>query len=200
MSSVPHTPWLLFDYGEVLCLAPSDDERRGLEELVATYPTSHALWDRYWLERPAYDLGAVTTGEYWSRVLGTSLDSAHLDELHDHDVAMWSHPNPQTLEFVSRAHDAGYRLALLSNAPAPFGDAFDTMSWLEVFEPRVFSGRLGVAKPTPQIFRECLDLMKASASEVTFIDDREENVRAAEVLGFSTLHFEDASQLSRLLD
>jgi putative hydrolase of the HAD superfamily len=200
VSFTPLTPWLLFDYGEVLCLAPSPEERNDFERALSDVVAPHELWPRYWAERLEYDRGTVSTLHYWHRVLGIEVSEERVDGIHRADIAMWSHPNQATLDYVDRARQVGYRLALLSNAPAPFGDAFDQLAWLEEFEPRLFSGRLGLVKPDDAIFHECLAFMNASPDEVTFIDDREDNVETARRLGLSAVHFHHPSQLEVLVD
>ncbi len=198
--SIPRTPWLLFDYGEVLCVAPSDSDRLALENSVADFLSPTDLWVRYWEIRPRYDDGTLSIHDYWRLVLGKSLPETRIDDIHRHDIAMWSHPNPDTLRYVARAREAGYQLALLSNAPAPFGDAFNELEWLSPFSPRVFSGHVGLVKPSAAIYEVCLDHMNATPDEVTFIDDRTENIEAARALGMNALHFQSAAQLRELVE
>ena len=59
------------------------------------------------------------------------------------------------------------------------------------------SGREGVIKPDPAIFRVLLARSGIEAARSVFIDDSLANVRAAARLGFHTIHFRDATQLRR---
>ena len=57
------------------------------------------------------------------------------------------------------------------------------------FDVVVVSYEVGLAKPDPRIFELCLSRLGAQAGEALFVDDRAENVAAAERLGLRTLLF-----------
>ena len=52
----------------------------------------------------------------------------------------------------------------------------------------VISGDEGVTKPDPAIYRTLLERYGVAAEDAVFIDDRAENVQAAEMLGFRGVH------------
>ena len=68
------------------------------------------------------------------------------------------------------------------------------------FDVVVVSYEVGLAKPDPRIFELCLSRLGAHAGEALFVDDRAENVAAAERLGMRTLHFTGDDATPRLLD
>ncbi|WP_330166848.1 MULTISPECIES: HAD-IA family hydrolase [Streptomyces] len=79
---------------------------------------------------------------------------------------------------------AGRRIALLSNIPERLAVHYEERhAWLKPFQVRAFSCRIGHAKPEPGAYRWCLDALGTEAGRVLFVDDREENVRAAEAGG-----------------
>jgi beta-phosphoglucomutase-like phosphatase (HAD superfamily) len=57
------------------------------------------------------------------------------------------------------------------------------------FEHLLFSCDVRAAEPDPACFGRALGRLGASAGEVTFIDDREENVAAAARMGIRALRF-----------
>ena len=57
--------WLLCDYGEVLSLPQSADDRVGLEE--AAGGGGHRFWDAYWAQRPGYDRADLERGRLLGR-------------------------------------------------------------------------------------------------------------------------------------
>ena len=61
----------------------------------------------------------------------------------------------------------------------------------------VFSAEEGVAKPDPEIYRRTLDRLGVSPAEAVFIDDRPENVAAAQSLGIHALYSADPDHLLR---
>ncbi|PFG33121.1 HAD family hydrolase [Sanguibacter antarcticus] len=65
----------------------------------------------------------------------------------------------------------------------------------------VVSGEEWMAKPDPAIFELTVRRFGLDPARTVFVDDAEANVRAADSLGFQTVHFTDASALRvRLVD
>ncbi len=78
------------------------------------------------------------------------------------------------------------RVAVLSNIPADHADAFSAAQpWLHDLDHVALSGRINVAKPDPAAFQHCVTAMHAAPADFLFIDDREENVRAAQAIGMT---------------
>jgi 2-haloacid dehalogenase len=69
----------------------------------------------------------------------------------------------------------------------------------DLFTDIVVSGREKMVKPDPAIYRLALDRFGLAPAEAIFIDDREDNVRAAEALGIRSHHFRDAPRLTEEL-
>ncbi len=57
----------------------------------------------------------------------------------------------------------------------------------------VVSGRLGVVKPDPAIYRAALDLARVEPAAALFVDDSQANVDGARALGMRSLRFSDAA-------
>jgi putative hydrolase of the HAD superfamily len=149
-------------------------------EVMASMSTSPEFWDAYWAHRPAYDRGDVTAEEYW-----TLVGHAPLVEL---DVASWSRVDYEMVALLHELHNAGQRIALLSNIPEDHARNFEhTYAWLDLFEVRGFSCRIGAAKPERKAFEWCRDQL--GGGDILFVDDRLENVRAAELVGMRGHHF-----------
>ena len=64
-----------------------------------------------------------------------------------------------------------------------------------IFAVRGFSCRIHMAKPDPEIFRWCCRALDVEPSRVLFVDDRAENVAAAEAIGMLGHHFTDPDRL-----
>jgi putative hydrolase of the HAD superfamily len=186
------TKWLLCDYGEVLAMAPSSVHRSALETEAGAGPE---FWATYWEHRPAYDRSDLDTIHYWTKVLGYAPEFVHLRRLIGLDIVMWSQPNHPSLAAIGRAAERGVKLALLSNAPAELADRFDKLPWLAALNPRLFSGHLGIIKPEPAIYAIALDALRAEPQEVTFIDDRQENIEAAKRAGLQAELFIHPDQI-----
>ena len=188
--------WLLCDYGEVLARAPSPSDRAALE--VEAGQDVPDFWASYWRHRPAYDRGGLDTATYWSVVLGRAPVETAICRLVELDTIMWSRPNQASLDAANRAAERGVKLAVLSNAPGELAQKFDRLPWLAPFHPRLFSGHLGVIKPEPRIYAMALAALQAEPEEVTFIDDRPENIRAAARAGLRAVLFTHAGEIDNI--
>lgn len=92
-------------------------------------------------------------------------------------------------------------VALLSNIPADHADAFLTAQpWVRHLDHVTFSGKIKAAKPDPAAFRHCVVAMHAAPADFLFIDDRDENVRAAQATGMNGHVFTGREELARALD
>lgn len=74
-------------------------------------------------------------------------------------------------------------MGILSNAPYPVAKAIKRSEWAKLFDFFAFSCDYGVCKPSRGIYRDVLQRLNTPHEDVAFIDDRRENVRAAELLG-----------------
>jgi putative hydrolase of the HAD superfamily len=185
--------WVLCDYGEVLSLPQPLADQLALEEEVGR--SGPEFWTTYWQHRPGYDRGDTEVTEYWSSVLGFRPDRRRLERLIELDIASWVHPNPASLAAATRAAERGLRLAILSNAPHAVADAIDDASWAGAFSPRLFSCRLRATKPERDVYVAALQALDTDPSDVTFFDDRPENVSAAREVGMSAHVFTDPIQI-----
>lgn len=190
--------WLLCDYGEVLCLAPSDADREALAAAAGWDLTRGDFWAAYWADRPAYDRGDLSVRDYWARLLGHPPLPYQLDDLIAADMAGWLRPNLRSLAAAERAAGRGLHLAILSNAPVEVANAIDGAPWLAAFSRRFFSCWLRAVKPDPAAYHAVLEALDAQPEEVVFFDDRPANVAGAAELGIDARLFEHPAQLDEV--
>ena len=82
------------------------------------------------------------------------------------------------------------RLALLTNAPAPFvRSILDEHGLPRLFEEVVVSSEEGVAKPDPRIYQVLLDRLGVPAGDAIMIDDNLLNVEGAKAVNMQGIHF-----------
>jgi putative hydrolase of the HAD superfamily len=188
--------WVMFDYGGVICTPQPDPDVAAMAAVAGVSTADFA--GGYWPFRPAYDAADLTAGGYWQAVaghLGRSFTGGQIAELVRLDIASWSHLQQGTLEVISDIRAAGHRLAVLSNAPAEMARAVERMPLARDFEHLLFSCDLRAVKPDPTCFGKALSRLGAAPHEVTFIDDRAENVAAAARLGLRAIQFTGVPQL-----
>lgn len=188
---------VLFDVGGVLVESHPDpaviarmfgDESRGLTTLV-----DQAMWTH----RGEYDAGLPDRG-FWDRIAGDcgQPEPSHelLKALVELDSSRMAEANERSLALVRLLRHQGVRVGILSNAPYPIAKAIRRSEWGSLFDFFAFSCDYGICKPSRGIYRDVLHRLNTPVEDVAFIDDRRENVRAAELLGVQGIVWEGADQ------
>jgi len=182
--------WVVFDYGGVICTPQPDADVAALAA-AAGAPVPE-FQGPYWAYRLSYDRAELDGTTYWLKVaaaLGLSFSVSQIAELTRLDSASWLHLCDGTITLLEDLAAAGYRLALLSNAPADFAKVLVEQPVARFFEHLAFSAYLGSVKPEPECYRAVLAMLGASPDDVVFIDDRPENVAGAAAVGIRGVHF-----------
>ena len=182
---------VLFDYGMVLSDVPEAADWRLLERVLDV--EEEAFQAAYWKYRDAYDRGALSAQTYWeivARDLNKPIDAAILRALIDADTVVWTQPNLVMMEWAASLNRAGMKTGILSN----IGDAMESgvlgrFPALAEFTHHTFSHRLGIAKPDAAIYRHAVEGLGVPVGEILFVDDREENIRAARVAGMVAVQY-----------
>lgn len=103
-----------------------------------------------------------------------------------------------SVAILDELRGTGVRLFALTNwSQYTFPYALARYPFLGWFEDIVVSGKEGIVKPDPSIFRLLLSRFGIEAGRSVFIDDKPKNVEAASLLGFHAIHFCSALQLRR---
>lgn len=187
---------VIFDYGMVLSnpAVPSAHARM----VAASGLSAEVLDQHYWANRHNYDLG-MTGRAFWAKVAvdaGTTFNSAQVVNLIESDVLMWTSVNEEMLAWVTALQNAGLRTAIISNM---VWEILEHMSqrfgWLDRFDHNTWSCALGIAKPDPAIYLQTCEALEVPPSESLFIDDKSENIHAAEELGLQAIQFTTIDQL-----
>ncbi|MFF7543383.1 HAD family hydrolase [Streptomyces canus] len=183
---------LLLDYNGVLGLQPTTGMWTRLADL-AEWPHRHlpSFQEAFWAPRNAYDAGELSDLAYWANVLGHHPGPRWLRTLRAADTAMWTRTDPRVLDILYRTRAAELTMVLLSNAPAHLSNVLDATDWRrELMTDALYSARLGLCKPHPAAYEHALAATGVTdPRRVLFVDDREDNCRAAAELGLRTLHY-----------
>lgn len=192
---------VLFDMFGVIARHQSAEGKERLRE-VSGLPAD-AFWGAYWNLRQPYDRGDLSGPEYWRRVasaLGATFTARQTADLVEADLASWSAVDDEMVALVEGLAESGRRVALLSNIPEELAAFYEERhGWLKHFQPLGFSCRIGHAKPEPGAYAWCRAALGLEADRILFVDDREENVRAAEAQGFRGHHFTTSARLRPVL-
>jgi putative hydrolase of the HAD superfamily len=191
---------VIFDYGEVISLSPSADDRERIRALAGV--DAEPFWRAYFGHRDGLDQGGAGVAAYWRAIageVGADWDDARVHELWAADFRSWLSINPGTVEVLADLRAGGTRLALLSNAGADFGSYFRYGPLGDFFAACYVSGELNLLKPHAQIYRHVLADLGVAAADAVFVDNRESNVRGAQALGITGHVFTDAGTLRAFL-
>lgn len=130
-----------------------------------------------------------------------------LDEVMEHLMARSGFSREKCVDFVQRAidiqepirsteelikalkADGRYRLYVLSNMSHEFIEFLRRVPVYRHFDGEVVSCEEGICKPEPAIYRLLLERYALDPAETLFIDDRPENVEAAEREGIVGFHY-----------
>jgi FMN phosphatase YigB (HAD superfamily) len=116
---------------------------------------------------------------------------------------IWISGAPQVL---TRLHDAGFRLGVLSNTGRLSWDEVLTTILPADFDPSLFdptlivvSSAVGAAKPDPRIFQFAITQTGVAAGEILFVTETMDHVLAAQASGMRALWVGEGS-LSQMTD
>ena len=190
---------VVFDYGIVLTGPP--DAAAWAKLLRITGLPEKRFQSLYWADRPAYDEGKLTGIGYWQKFLREAgLPPDHVEELNRWDARLWTVENPSMVAWQLKLKQRGLLTAILSNiGDDVLANVEREFAWIHRFDVLVWSYQLGIAKPDPAIYRHTLAQLGTLPEETLFIDDKRENVEAAEALGIQSIEFSSVEQLRQEL-
>ncbi len=134
-------------------------------------------------------LGAVTEDEHWQSVARRLKRPREAESLRDEFFAgdVIDHA---LLNFL-RSLRPLYKTGLISNAWSGLRQYIIDHKFDDAFDQMIISAEVGVVKPNPRIYQMALDQLGVSPSEAVFVDDFIENVKGAQAVGMSAIHFHD---------
>ena len=193
---------VIFDYGMVLSTAQEPQALAALQQI--TRLDDAAFHEHYWRHRHAYDLGRLNGTTFWQQIskdAALALTPAEVDRLIENDVLMWSTLNEAMLLWVQAVQNVGFKTAILSNMGEELlGYMRQEFGWLGRFDHHTWSCELGIAKPDPAIYRYTCEKVAVAPGDALFLDDKPENIAAAESVGMQAILFTDVEALQAELD
>jgi len=171
----------IFDLGMVLSTPTGLYD--GLATLLGSTPA--AVEKGFWgAHRHSYDEG-ITDRAYWELALPLieghhvhDLD-AILPELVTTDTGGWRKIREGAQAILEDLNAVRTRVFVLSNAPRSFADTAPEFDWAHLVERYFFSGLMGVAKPSPEIYARVEEALGIPSDGLWFVDDKIENVTTA---------------------
>lgn len=107
-------------------------------------------------------------------------------------------PIDENLNLLKELSKSPFNLYVLSNFHK---DAFKKVSnkynFFDYFTGMVISYQENTVKPEEDIYQILIDRFNLNPNITLFIDDKRENIKQAEKMGFKTIHFNDSIKLSK---
>lgn len=193
---------VIFDFGQVLvhfepeymvgCYVDDQKDKSLLQEV---------LFDRLYWDR--LDAGTISNEETLS--YAKERLPKRLWDVADKIYYNWIYNIPEIegmRELVIYLKERyGVNIYLLSNISTYFSSHREEIPILSLLDGCVFSGELGIVKPSREIFEHLLNKYSLKAEECIFIDDNEKNVLGAKNVNINTYLFDgNAKLLKEYLD
>ena len=107
----------------------------------------------------------------------------------------------KTVDVFYKIKELNYPCFVLSNWSAETYEGMEeTYPFLKDFDGKIISGRDFLIKPDPAIYKLAISRFDLIPQETLFIDDRLDNIEAAQKLNFQTIHLTDPSLIQELID
>lgn len=194
MKNAPDADFLIFDLGNVIIDLDYNRAFNLIKSLVP--PVYHSKVDSFYITdfHKAYEKGEIDSPTFREEVrtyFGQSWEDKKVDELWN---SILGKIPKKRLELIAKLKE-NYQLAVLSNTNEIHIDAVYEMLLMdhemERFEPlfdRIFySHKMGLAKPSAEIYETMLSELGTSADRVIFFDDLEANVKGAASVGIKAI-------------
>jgi len=107
----------------------------------------------------------------------------------------------KTVDIFYKVKNLNYPCYVLSNWSAETYEGMEeTYPFLKDFDGKIISGRDFLIKPDPAIYELAISRFDLVPQETLFIDDRLDNIQAAQNLNFQTIHLTDPSLIQELIE
>lgn len=108
---------------------------------------------------------------------------------------------PESIDLLKELKSMGYGIYGLTNWSAEkIGYAFANYSFFSLFDGIVVSGVEKVVKPDRKIYEILLERYSLKPGECVFIDDSQDNVDMAKVLGINAIRFDNIGNVKEHLE
>ena len=190
---------VIFDIGNVLVRFDWESYVKSLwEKATADRVTEAIFGDLRWDE---LDRGILSPDYVLESFIAADPEMEH-EIVHTFKNCLDSlHPLEYAAPWVKELRERGLQTLFLSNYSKLLREGKpEVLDFLPYMDGGVFSFRVGAIKPDLEIYRILCRKYSLDPRECIFIDDRPQNVAAAETVGFQTILFTDYAQGRAKLD
>lgn len=190
--------FIVFDLGNTLIRFDHNISAKKLANLCRT--DSKKIYDAFFDSEitRAFEMGLISPREFYKRAthhLGVKLPYKDF-------VAIWNDifwEDSQMCE-LARSLKKSYKLFLLSNVNRlHFEHIRSKFDIIDIFDEVILSFMVGAIKPDRLIFEDVVKRAGGDRDRLLYIDDREDLVKEARVLGIDSIRFEGADKLKKTM-
>lgn len=147
-----------------------------------------------------YESGKESLDDYLNQVIFWTERGFSMDKFKEF-IFSQSKPFPEVIDFFKQLkNDYKLRMSAISNEGRELIEYRIKIANLKSFIDNFFiSSFVGYQKPNPYIYEMSLDVTQTLVKEAFFIDDRQENVEAAEKLGIKSLKQTSLEETKKVL-
>ena len=190
---------IFFDIGRVLLnIYPERTlsalrECTGLPKSVLEKPLQGDISD-------SYETGKIGDNEFFKRYKDALPQPNDLtkDDFFQAWLALLGEPT-ETMD-LARELAKTYPVWLASNTNPAHIRHGEAEGLFDGFAGRIYSFEIGIRKPSKEFFEKALGIAGAQAGSTLFVDDKPENITAAEASGLESIHYLSDRQLSEAID
>ena len=179
---------IVFDLGGVVVAHNAESFKEKLGDFFSFVfgPDSKCV-PSFWKD---YDMGLLTIDETAAEVAKFRNCTAEIAKEHMlYAISLQEEVEP-TVKLIKELKEKGYNLYVLSNMSKEYIEFLRKLSVFEYFDEQIVSCEVHIGKPDRGIYECLLSTCELNPAETIFIDDRKDNVEAAEEVGIVPFHFD----------
>lgn len=186
----------LFDVGRVLVASATEAITEDLsQELGLDAATIDKIWDEY--IDTSLGCGRIDEDAFWKSIRQyynirevTSSENL-LGRAYERELS----PNQEVIEVALDLKQRGLMIAILSDTIEPHARALHRAGIYEPFDRLFLSHETGRRKPDLETFEYVVAELGVRPHQIVFVDDRPENIEAANSLGINGVVYTDPATL-----
>jgi epoxide hydrolase-like predicted phosphatase len=201
-----HFKNLIFDIGDVIVdidylVTIAEFQKLALIDFseIVSYSRQHHIFD-------AFEKGQITAQEFRDQLRPFLKSDVKDEEINNAWNAILIHYPPAKIELL-KSLKTRYRTFALSNINEihirslnkAAGQLFGVNAFADFFHRAYYSSEMGCRKPEAKIYEMVLKDEQLNPAETFFVDDKEENIQAANALGIRAFQLKDRDKLHDLL-
>ena len=178
---------IVFDLGGVVVAHNAESFKEKLGDFFSfVFGPDMKCVPMFWQD---YDRGVLTIDETAAEVAKLRNCTAETAKEHMlYAISLQEEVEP-TAKLIKELKAKGYKIYALSNMSKDYIEFLRKLPVFECFDAQVISSEVGLGKPDRRFYEHLLTHCELNPAETIFIDDRKDNVEAAEELGIIPFHF-----------